>query len=73
MYTIPASEAEEEKEWLFSMKIVPSIKIENRLVWNTHTYFNVPIARFSVIVLPAAAMAIKLRRTIDIQQNYIPR
>lgn len=64
VYSIEPDSREQEIAWLKEQKIFPSVT--NMWDWSK----SKPMLRVGVIVSNEAALAIKLRHRLDIQQDY---
>ncbi len=67
MYVIKPEDAPAEKEWLYNMKIYPACR--NYVDWVT----GKSIVQFCMIVGPDAALSIKLRHPLQMQETYKQR
>lgn len=66
-YCIKPEEQSDEIEWLREQKIFPALQA----TWDFNTFE--PRVQVGVIVSPDAALAIKLRHKLDLQQEYRQR
>lgn len=67
IYTVPVSHKAAELEWLREQKIFPSC--QDWWDWDK----NEQVIKFGMIVNPDAALAVKLRHKLDVQQDYRQR
>lgn len=64
VYLVDPTEAEAEKRWLNNMQVFPACS--DYVDWSKNKIYT----RFGVIVPPDAALTIKLRHSILLQQEY---
>ena len=67
IYTLPIAQKADELDWLRGQKIFPS----SQDCWDWDR--DAAIVKFGMIVSPEAALAVKLRHKLDIQQPYKKR
>lgn len=67
IYTIDADKKVAELEWLRDQKIFPAVEED----WDWRT--SKKIVHFGVIVSPEAALTLKLRHKLDLQDDYRQR
>jgi hypothetical protein len=67
IYTVDADKKAGELEWLREQKIFPAVEED----WDWRT--SKKIAHFGVIVSPEAALTLKLRHKLDLQDDYRQR